>query len=269
MTAYTQLQVQRRGAVAFCAFNNPPHGYMDHTTVEELDTFTRQAEVDGDLRAIVFSGAVPGVFIQHYSVHELEGLSRNLRGQGVNVDPARSVPERQLDGVFARLGTMNAVTIAAINGNAMGGGFELCLSCDIRVGEDGPYSLGLPEVNVGILPGAGGTQKLPRLVGTGRALEMILLGRTISPSAAARLGIVTELAPADGAVDLATALAERIAAQPARAVAHCKRLVRAATATPLGEGLGLERTLFLDLLVSDEALERMSAMNRGERDIRA
>lgn len=269
MTAYTQLQVQRRGAIAFCAFHNPPHGYMDHTTVDELDAFTQEAAAGAALRAIVFSGALPGVFIQHYSVHELEGLSRNLRGQGVAVDPARTVPERQLDGVFARLGTMDAVTIAAINGNAMGGGFEFCLSCDLRVGEEGPFSLGLPEVNVGILPGAGGTQKLPRLVGTARALEMILLGRTVSPAEAARLGIVSELAPAGGALDLATALAERIAAQPPRAVAHCKRLVRAATATPLAEGLGQERTLFLDLLVSDDALERMSAMNRGERDIRA
>lgn len=269
MTAYTQLRVERRGAIAFCGFDNPPDGYMDNTTVQELDAFTAEAEGDADLRAIVFHGIVPGVFIQHYSVHELEALSRRLREQGVTVDPERILPERQLDGVFARLGTMPAVTIAAINGNAMGGGFEFCLSCDIRVGEEGLYSLGLPEVNIGILPGAGGTQKLPRLIGMGRALAMILLGRTIAPAEAARLGIVTELAPAGGALDLATALAERIAAQPTRAVAHCKQLVRAANETPLVEGLGHERTLFLDLLIADEALERMSAMNRGERDIRA
>lgn len=269
MTAYSQLRVERRGAITLCGFDNPPHGYMDNTTVQELDAFTAACEADAELRAVVFHGVVPGVFIQHYSVHELETLSRRLREQGVTIDLAQSVPERQLDGIFARLGTMHAVTIAALNGNTMGGGFEFALSCDIRIGEEGPYSLGLPEVNIGILPGAGGTQKLPRLVGTGRALEMILLGRTVSPAEAARLGIVTELAPADGALDLALALAERLATQPARAAAHCKQLVRAALATPLAEGLGRERTRFLDLLVSDEALERMSAMNRGERDIRA
>lgn len=269
MTAYTQLRVERRGAVALCGFDNPPHGYMDNTTVQELDAFTTECAADADLRAIVFHGVVPGVFIQHYSVHELETLSRRLREQGVRVDPAQIIPERQLDGIFARLGTMRAVTIAAINGNAMGGGFEFCLSCDLRVGEEGPYSLGLPEVNIGILPGAGGTQKLPRLVGTGRALEMILLGRTVAPAEAARLGIVSELAPAGGALDLALALAERIAQQPVLALAHCKWLVRGATAMPLSDGLGHERTRFLDLLVSDEALDRMSAMNRGERDIRA
>jgi enoyl-CoA hydratase len=268
MTAYTRLRVERRGAIAFCGFDNPPHGYMDNPTVQEIDAFTKEAESDVALRAIVFHGVMPGVFIQHYSVHELEALSRRLREQGVAVDTGRIVPERQLDGVFARLATMPAVTIAAINGNAMGGGFEFCLSCDIRVGEDGPYSLGLPEVNIGILPGAGGTQKLPRLIGTGRALAMILLGRTIAPAEASRLGILTELAPPGGALDLATLLAERIATQPARAIAHCKRLVRGAIETPLSEGLGNERTLFLDTLVSDEALARMSAMNAGERDIR-
>ena len=269
MTAYTQLRVERRGAITYCAFDNPPHGYMDNTTVQELDAFTAEAERDAALRAIVFHCVVPGVFVQHYSVHELETLSRRLREQGVTVDRGTVVPERQLDGVFARLGTMDAVTIAAINGNAMGGGFEFSLACDIRVGEEGPYSLGLPEVNIGILPGAGGTQKLPRLIGTGRALAMILLGRTIAPAEAARLGIVTELAPAGGALDLATALAERLASQPARAVAACKRLVRDATARPLAEGLGNERTWFLELLLSDDALERMTAMNQGQRDIRA
>jgi enoyl-CoA hydratase/carnithine racemase len=269
MTAYRQLRVERRGAVALCGFDNPPHGYMDHGTVQELDAFTAACAADAELRAIVFFGVVPGVFIQHYSVHELAALSRQLREQRVSVDPAKVVPERQLDGVFARLGTMNAVTIAAINGNAMGGGFEFCLSCDIRVGEEGLYSLGLPEVNIGILPGAGGTQKLPRLVGAGRALELVVLGRNITPAEAARLGIVTELAPAGGALDLALALAERIAQQPARAVAHVKHLVRAAVDTPLSDGMGRERTLFLDLLISDEAMARMSTMNAGERDIRA
>ena len=265
---YSQLQVEHAGPVAICTFVNPPHGYMDRVTVEELDRFTSAVERDDRVRAVVFRGGVPGVFIQHYSVHELEALARRLRERGTTVDTNRPIPKRQIDHVFERLTAMPKVTVAAMNGNAMGGGFEFCLSCDIRVAEDGDYSYGLPEVNVGILPGAGGTQRLARLAGTARALEMILQGRTVAPREAAALGIVHEVAPPGGAFERALAIAQRIAQQPALAVAHCKRLVYLAAATPLEEGLALERTLFLDLLVRDEALERMNEMNSGGRDIR-
>jgi enoyl-CoA hydratase len=264
---YAQLQIERHGPVILCTFVNPPHGYMDRVTVEELDSFTAEVEGGAGSRAIVFRGGVPGVFIQHYSVHELAALAERLRERNVSVDPGDPAPPRQIDAVFRRLGAMPQVTIAAINGNAMGGGFEFCLACDLRVAEEGDYLLGLPEVNIGILPGAGGTQRLPRLAGTARALEMILLGRVIGPREAHAYGIVHDLAAPGRAVERALAMAERIAAQPARAVAHCKRLVRDALDTPVEQGLAVERTLFLDLLVSDEAVDRMSAMNRGERRI--
>ena len=264
---YAQLQIERRDAIVLCTFHNPPHGYMDGVTVAELDRFTAEAEQDAYLRAIVFRGGLPGVFIQHYTVHELEALSARLRGSGRPFDPARPVPPRQIDAVFERLSAMPQVTIAAINGNAMGGGFEFCLACDFRLAEEGDYRLGLPEVNIGILPGAGGTQRLPRIAGTARALEMILMGRVISPAEAGAYGIVHEVTPPGGAVDRALQMAERIVSQPPRAVAHCKRLVRQALATPLEEGLAAERTLFLDLVLTDDAAERMAAMNRGERKI--
>src|SRR5215208_5578930 len=126
---YAQLQIERRDAITLCTFHNPPHGYMDNITVAELDRFTAEAEQDPDLRALVFRGGLPGVFIQHYTVHELEALPARLRGSGRASDPARPAPPRQIDAVFERLGAMPQVTIAAINGNAMGGGFEFCLSC--------------------------------------------------------------------------------------------------------------------------------------------
>lgn len=266
---YTQLQIERDDGIAVCAFHNPPHGYMDRMTVEELDRFTAEAEGDATLRAIVFRGALPGVFIRHYSVAELETLAERLRARGTTVEPHTPIPERQIDRVFARLGTMPQVTIAAMNGTALGGGFELALACDLRVGEDGEYRYGLPEVNLGILPGAGGTQRLTRVVGVGRAMELILQGRTLSPAEAHRLGIVQELAPVGGAVELARRIARRIAERPPRAVAYCKRLVHLAAHAPLEAGLAQERTLFVDLLLSDPALERMRELNRGEREITA
>lgn len=264
----SQLRIERAGPVATITITNPPMGYMDAATVPELDAATAELEADGAIRAIVITGGLPGVFIRHYSVRELEQLSVNLRAAGVQVDPSRTLPERDLDRVFRRLETMPKPVIAAINGLAMGGGFELALACDLRVAEEGDYELGLPEVRLGILPGAGGTQKLARLTGMARALEMTLRGRTISPAEAHALGIVQELAPAGGALSRALEIAAELSLRPPRAVAHIKRLVRMAPETPLADGLALERTLFLDLLVSDDALQLMNRMNAGDLDIR-
>ena len=115
-----------------------------------------------------------------------------MSDKGMTFDTARPVPESPYLACLRRMENMSKIFIAAINGTAMGGGFELALACDIRLVKDGASHLGLPEVNLGILPGAGGTQRLPRLIGEGRALEMMLLGRTISPAEALDLGIVTE-----------------------------------------------------------------------------
>jgi enoyl-CoA hydratase len=150
----------------------------------------------------------------------------------------------------------------------MGGGFELALACDIRIAEEGDYSLGLPEINVGILPGAGGTQKLPRIVGIHRGLEMMLRGRTVSPEEALALGIVQEVAPPGGCVARTLEIATEIASKSPLAVAHIKRLARETVSTSLDDGLALERTLFLDVLVSDAGLELMHRMNTGSNDIR-
>lgn len=263
-----QLSVEREGAVAVVTITNPPMGYMDAGTVPELDAVTRELETDDGVRAVVLTGGLPGVFIRHYSVVELEGLSRRLREQGVKVDIESRVPERDLDVVFRRIETMPKPVIAAINGLAMGGGFELTLACDIRVAEEGDYEVGLPEIKIGILPGAGGTQNLARLVGMPRALEMAMRGRTVSPKEAFDLGIVQELTPPGAALTRAKAMADEMSRLPARAAGHIKRLVRGTPETPLADGLALERTLFLDLLVSDEGLERMSKMNAENLDIR-
>ena len=263
-----QIIIERRGAVAIVTLTNPPEGYMDSATVAELDAATLELEGDSAVRAVVITGGLPGVFVRHYSVHELGALSVQLRAQDLKVDPSSTIPERALDQVFHRIETMNKPVIAAVNGTAMGGGFELTLACDIRIAEDGPYSLGLPEVNIGILPGAGGTQKLSRLVGVARALEMTLRGRTVSPQEALRLGIVHEVSPAGEVLARALAIAEELAHKAPLAIAHIKRLVRSSIETPLSQGLALERTLFLDLLVSDDALRLMTEMNESRRDIR-
>lgn len=263
----SQFSVARDGAVAIATFTNPPDGYMDDATVPEIHAVVDEVEKDDAVRAVVFTGGQAGVFIRHYSIVDLAARAAEMREQGIRVDLEHPVPERNLHATYRRIEESRKPYIAAINGTAMGGGFELALRCDIRVVEDGPYWLGLPEINLGLLPGAGGTQKLGRIVGETRALEMMLLGRTVSPQEAAALGIVTECC--DGPVlERAMAYARELAGKPARAVAHIKWLTRNAPRLDPFRGSAEERTRFADLMGTAEAERLMAEMNRGERDIR-
>lgn len=263
-----QVSAQQQDGVLIVRFSNPPNGYMDAETMPELEPIIDDAEVDPGVRCVVFTGGLPGVFIRHYSVNELESLATTLASRDFVADVSRPGPESQLHRVFRRVQEFPKPTISAINGTAMGGGFEFALCCDIRIAEDGPHSLGLPEINIGILPGAGGTQKLARLIGTGRALELILRGRTVTPKEALALGMVHEVADSGLALQRALVYAEEFSRKSPLAVRHIKELVRTALDTPIGEGLARERAMFLDLLVSGEARRLMHEMNEGLRDIR-
>jgi enoyl-CoA hydratase/carnithine racemase len=266
MKERNQVKVELRGKVALCTITNPPHGYMDEETTRELNEVMEELAQNEAVRAVVLAGGVVGYFIRHYSVGELEKIARGLKARGTQFDTNRLTPPRTIDKLFDKIETMPKVVIAAINGSAMGGGFETALACDIRIAQAGDFALGLPEINIGILPGAGGTQRLTRLVGVARALELVLRGRTVNPEEALKLGMVHEVA--ESAVSRAVQIADEIAAKSPLAVKHIKSLIRNAPVAPLEEGLARERTLFLDLMVSDEAIELMSKMNRGELEIR-
>jgi len=146
--------------------------------------------------------------------------------------------------------------IAAISGTCLAGGFEFALSCDLRIAEDGDYLIGLPEVNLGLLPGAGGTQKLPRTIGSAAALMHILMGDPVAPQEAAKLALVNGTVSGK-ALDHVLEIARDLESRPPEAVGYIKGLVRNATETPLAQGLALERKLFLRLWVSEAALARM------------
>jgi enoyl-CoA hydratase/carnithine racemase len=264
----SQITTQRDGAVLIATIANPPHGYMDATTEPELTAVLDDIEADETVRAVVFTGGLPGVFVRHYDVGVLETLGRDLAGRDLSFDTARPVPESPYHVCLRRIATMPKAFVAAINGTAMGGGFELALACDIRLAQDGPYWLGLPEINIGLLPGAGGTQRLARLIGEGRALELILQGRTLSPADAAAWGMVGQCVDGD-VVEAAMGIAQNLAAKPPLALAHIKRLIRGANSRPLDEGLADERTLFCDTVMQDEAIALMADLNSGARDIRA
>jgi len=149
--------------------------------------------------------------------------------------------------------------IAAISRRALAGGFEFALSCNLRIAEDGDYLIGLPEANLGLLPGAGGTQKLPRTIGTPAALMHILMGDPLPPREAERKGLARETVSGK-ALDRAMEIARRLSSFTRESVACIKRLVRNATETPLAQGLVLERNLSLNLCITEPALARMRSM---------
>ena len=211
---------------------------------------------DTNVRVVVVTGGAPGYFNRHFSIPALIEIAEFLRASG------RQWPEKAtynggfFDKAMALCESMPKPVIAAISGTCLAGAFEFTLSCDLRIAEDGDYLIGLPETNLGLVPGAGGTQRLPRTIGTAAALMHILMGDAVNPKEAARLGLVHESVRGK-ALDRAMEIARRLASRPPESVAAIKRLVRNATETPLAQGLALERNLFLKLCISDAGLARM------------
>lgn len=262
-----QLTIDRQDNIGIIRFSNPPHAYMDGETESELDAALTEVEGDPEIRAVIITGADKDVFIRHYDVGVLYQRSKAMADRGLTFDPARPVPESTIHKCYRRIEGMGKPFIAAINGTAMGGGFELALACDIRIVKDGPYDLGLPEVNLGILPGAGGTQRLTRLVGKAKALELMLLGQTVTPREALAHGLASFCIEGD-VLEKALEVASFLTARSPRAVGHIKDLVQGIDNRPIEEGFARERTLFCDLMVDARGLEEMGKMAMGKRDIR-
>jgi enoyl-CoA hydratase/carnithine racemase len=162
---------------------------------------------------------------------------------------------RTSQAAFGRMAAAEQVFIAHIAGHALGGGLEIALACDIRLASPGGYKLGTPEVTLGLLPGNGGTQRLTRLIGPARAMELLLTGRTFGPDEALQWGLVSALLEADAVGEYA----ERLAAGPKLAIAAIKRCVHEGGQLPLEQGLALEADLMESLFRSRDATEGLTA----------
>ena len=230
--------------------------YMDDemgvALTEALDGFAGDAKV----RVVIVTGGAPGYFIRHFTIDALIDIAESLRASGRQWPENATYNGGFFDKAMALCESMPKPVIAAISGTALAGGFEFALSCDLRIAEDGDYLIGLPEANLGLVPGASGTQRLPRTIGTPAALMHILLGVALSPCEAERKGLVHETVSGK-ALDRAMEIARRLSSFPSDSVACIKRLVRNATEMPLAQGLALERNLFLKLCITEPALERM------------
>jgi enoyl-CoA hydratase/carnithine racemase len=236
------------GRVAWITLDRPPANSYDPAFIEELDGAVDQVAGAGVPVAVVRS-ASPKFFS---AGADLKGFLE--RSAADNIAMVRRAHQ-----VLDRLADEAPVFVAAIAGHALGGGYEIALACDLRVAAEGGYRIGLPEVTLGLLPGTGGTQRLPRLIGRGRALELMTTGRTVTPDEAHRLGMVDRLVPA-GELDKAVAeLAATLAGGAPLAVAAVKRAVVDGVDRPLTDGLRHELEQLAPLFASDDAREGMTA----------
>jgi enoyl-CoA hydratase/carnithine racemase len=238
------------GVVAHIEFNAPPMNLMDDAMLSELDAAlaTLEKAAPGDVRAVIVTGAGGRSFSAGSDVKGFESHA------GAAGRPHFTHDEE----VTARLAALPMPTIAAIEGNALGGGLELALACDIRVCSE-TSKLGLPEVRLGVTPGAGGTQRLPRAVGVARAKEMALTGRIIDAAEAERIGLVSRVVPTGQAFDAATEIANEIAQRGPLAVREVKRLLDLAADISLEEGLAAEIDASERVFSSADMLEGAAA----------
>jgi len=251
--------------IAVLTIDRPPLNAIDEQVVTELAEAAAELTADGETRAVVVRSALDGVFMAGADIHEFERIKGDRIGDGLQpVADAVSIDRALLaQEVFSRFAEIPQPTVAAINGHALGGGLELALACDFRFAARAEGALiGLPEVRLGLLPGAGGTQRLTWLVGPARATELIMKGIQLSPEQAADDGIVHFLVEPDELDAKAREYAVRLARQAPIALRGIKRAIRAAMSP---EGIAVEGEAFREVLASKDAQTGVRAFLEGER----
>jgi enoyl-CoA hydratase len=261
----SRLSLTRQGTTAVVRLFNPPHGFMDEVMESELMQALDTLENWKDGRVVVITGAEPGMFVRHYDVAVLQKRAQAMIERGKAFSVERPVPKSVIHHCIERIENCPLIFIAALNGTAMGGGFELALGCDIRLAQNGDHQLGLPELNLGLLPGAGGTQAMASLIGTGPALFNLLTAKVFSPQELLSAGLVSSCT--DDVVAEAMRLASQIENVPFKACANIKKLVRNAPRWSHDEGMAAERTLFCDCMVDPVAQPLMGDVVSGKRTI--
>jgi enoyl-CoA hydratase/carnithine racemase len=245
MGEFVRLEV--KDGVGLVHLDRPPANAIDHQMGLELQDAFREAADRADVGAIVIWGG-PKIFAAGADIKAMAGFGPE------EIRPVVAALGDALD----MLEAMPKISIAAINGYALGGGFELALAADLRyVADDG--TVGQPEIGLGVIPGAGGTQRLTHLVGPGRARDLVYTGRHVAADEASTLGLAERILPADDVLEAATADALAFARGPREALGAAKMAIRAALLTPGPEGLAREAALFRELFGTPDQREGMQA----------
>ena len=267
---YENLKIEDHGHVVICILTNPPTHTFTSKSLMEVHDFLDQMEKKKDLRVLAFTGEGEDVFIKHYEVGELADSAEKNISEGKEVSAGYSPPKElhHFHKMLLRLRDIEAIVIAGINGNTAGGGCEFSLGCDLRIMSEGPYAIGLPETSVGILPGGGGTQRLARLIGSSRALDLILHARLLSPQEAFEFGLINKLVPHERFREELMAYCSDLASRAPIALRQVKKIIHKGLDKTLEEGLLMEQEAFDVTMRSNDAAKAMRSMLDTERDIK-
>jgi len=245
--------LEKEGAVGIIVLDRPPANSYDYAFLRSFAGAIDDARVDADIRAVLVTSASEKFFSAGADVSAFAaGTSRS-----------RTMTALMAHEAFRKMENTPLIFIAVIAGHCLGGGFELALACDLRFAAEGSYQIGLPEVNLGLFPGSGGTQRLPRLVGLSKGLDLIANATTLKPAEAKEIGLVDRLYPdaaacRQGAVEYAA----KLAAGPSIAIGHAKVAITQGVGAPLDLGLAIEREISR-VFVSEDAEEGIKAF--GEK----
>ncbi|HEX9756193.1 MAG TPA: enoyl-CoA hydratase [Nitrospiria bacterium] len=243
------IQTVIEDGIATITINNPPANALNTPVMNELSQVFDQMEKNNDVKVIIFTGAGT-FFIAGADIKEIHSLTTAKQGEEVTALG---------QAIFNKIENLSKPVIAAIQGMCLGGGLELAMACHLRVAGE-RTRLGLPEINLGIIPGFGGTQRLPRLVGKSKAIEWILTGDMINAQEAKNFGLINKVVPDSEVLKQAQGLAKKIATKGHLAVAAALKAIREGNQQSLDKGLKLESQLFGELCETEDKKEGVTAL---------
>jgi len=253
---YDTLTIEKEGGVAIVRLNRPPVNSLNCKVYCELYDLISEFENDDEVSAIILNGTGEKAFAAGLDVKEVAG---------------KSIPDYFAFGRVSRMcldkiAGIQKPTIAALFGFVFGGGCELALACDLRIAAS-DASIGCPEVNLGIIPGSGGTQRLPRLIGISKAKELLFMGDTVSGDEAYRIGLVNKAVPKEAVLDEAKTWAKKLAAKPKVALSLLKNAIDNGINMDLQSAITYENNCFVITYVSEDGREGFQAFNEKRKPV--
>lgn len=251
---YTVIEVEKSDNIAIVTIDNPPMNVLSHQVAEELCEAFAELEQADDVVSVIVTGKGEKSFMAGADIKEFPQM---INGEKLDK------PSKKKE-VFHVIHAFPKPTIAYLNGHTLGGGLELALTCDIRISSK-EVQLGLPEVKLGLFPGGGGTQRLPRLIGEAKAKELMFTGNSLTAEEALHLGIVNQIA--ENGIEDAKRLAAKISRHSLQALKRIKQAVNEGHEKPLQEGLALEAKLFQEVFETEDVKEGIQAFIEKRRPV--